>query len=145
MRKLDKQKGFTFIELIVVISILGILALIFMSRTAGKETATKLQATANEVMLLYKACQDWRMVTGSATFSGISLTDLQNKGLWGNKPTPLGGNYTIAVDATDSTKIRIDIPASNLSANQRTQFVNLLLSRGFTTVTDNTTFIRIIQ
>lgn len=139
------SKGFTFVELIVVISLLGILFTILYPKSQGKETAVKLQATANEVTMLYKACQDWRMVTGSATFTGITMTDLQNKGLWTTATNPLGTYYSVAVSGTDNTKVVITIPTGSLTASQRSQLVNLLLSRGFTSVVDQTTQIVITQ
>ncbi len=131
----NKNKGFTVLELVVVISIIGILAIVIMASTKGKETATKIQATANEVAMIYKACQDWRLLKGQANFTGISLAELVNNNLWQNKPNPIGTNYTIAVSPTDTTKVRITIPVGSLTTNQQNQLVSVLQARGFNSAT----------
>lgn len=46
MKKNSKKKGFTLIELIVVIAILGVLALVAVPKFAGMQNASKVKADA---------------------------------------------------------------------------------------------------
>lgn len=103
MRNKRKKKGFTLIELIVVIAILGILAAIAVPRFAGTQTRAQERTHDANVRTIESAIGIAQAETGDplTDFDNIQ-TDLVDTGYLAEIPTnPLPathaqtGNYTI--------------------------------------------------
>lgn len=106
------KKGFTIFELIVVIAMISILMLVLYRPMSGQEATAKIQATVNYTQNLFDACQQWRLKTGNAGFSALSLASLNANGLWpvSMNKNPFGGGVILSPSVNDGS-----IPAVTLN------------------------------
>lgn len=114
--------------------IIGILMLVFYSKSRGREDSAKMQATANLAAQLHDACNQWKLRQGSVKYTGISLTELISSGLWdtNKQKTPFDTNLTVGVNGADASKV--DLSFAGIPSSLTTSLTNLLKSRGFAAV-----------
>ena len=103
------KKGFTLIELMAVIGVMGLLmAVVLIGASSSRKTA-QISTTAQQIQLIYSACHAW-VGNGRVNYTGITLPGLQNAGyLPTTLNSPYGGTYTVAVNATDATQVDVSI------------------------------------
>ncbi|MBM7613981.1 competence type IV pilus major pilin ComGC [Alkaliphilus hydrothermalis] len=73
-KRLNNRKGFTLIELIVVIAILGILAAIAVPRLGGFRDTAQTQAEATNVKVIESAVAIYHAANGSYPANVAALT-----------------------------------------------------------------------
>ncbi|MBP8961227.1 type II secretion system protein, partial [Patescibacteria group bacterium] len=96
MRKNSRKKGFTLVELMAVIGVIGVLmAVVLVGASSSRKTAN-ISTTAQQIQLIYSACQSW-LGNGRVNYTGITLAKLQSAGyLPTTLNSPYGGAYTVA-------------------------------------------------
>jgi len=102
-KKINNKKGFTLIELIVVIAILGILALIAIPRLTGFQESSRQRADVNNARLIANAASialaDGETVGGGNTLSATNLSGYLDN--WPTLQSAAGGTFTLVISGDD--------------------------------------------
>lgn len=128
------KTGYTILEVIIVIAMITILmSALYLPHYAEKEKIGEIQATVNYVVLLIKACHDWRERTGSLSFSGFSMTSLTSTGLWSSTSFPLGSTVTVGPSSSDTTKVTVTLSGwlSKVKNSDKQSIITALQKRGY--------------
>ncbi len=118
INKLKNRKGFTLIELIVVLAVLAIIMAIAVPRFIGVQADAEKKADNNTIELIAKAAELYFVAKDINTDTTISPSDLVTKG------------YLDSVTFNDETKY---------GANGSDIDIKFVASTGKVTLTDKTT------
>lgn len=108
-----KQQGFTFIELMGVLLLIGILGTIAAQKYSSAALNTKISTVQGDISALYAAASRFKGI--SPTYTGVTceklVTDKYHDTNWTNcnGVNPFAGNYTVAPNA--SVPASVDITA----------------------------------
>lgn len=130
------RKGFTIIELLVVIMIIGVLAFALYSMLFSREGTAKIVAAEKQVFDIYGVAQEWKVRTGSLNYAGISMNALASTvpGFNANLQNPWGGTFAVA-PANNNTNVAITV--NSVNANDAADLVARFTSKGYTAVNNN--------
>lgn len=104
-----KERGFTLIELIVVIGILAILAVIAIPAISGYFNNAKIQADISNAKIVYNAESAYLASNPTATTTIDVATLVTNKYLANTPKTSKGNDYTVSdLDADGNFTVGYD-------------------------------------
>lgn len=130
------RKGFTIIELLVVVMIIGILAFALYSLLFSRESTAKIMAAEKQVFDIYGVAQEWKVRTGRLDYTGISMNALASAvpGFNANLQNPWGGTYAVA-PANNNADVAITV--NSVGANDAAGLVARFTSKGYTATNNN--------
>ncbi len=126
MNKQRNKKGFTLIELIVVIAIIGILALIAVPRLTGFRVNAQKRAVEANLRTLDSAAAIFEADTGAVAADIAALTGAN---LLGASPRPQNGE-TYGLSATGRGVVTIPANSFGTHTAKTTLTVDLLTAEG---------------
>ena len=97
------KKGFTLIELIVVIAIIGVLAAILVPSMLGYVKKSKISSANSAASSLQKAINTALIEIDEETEEGSDITDIERAGKTDNAVTL--GTFTFTTSGYDGTKV----------------------------------------
>jgi type IV pilus assembly protein PilA len=108
IKKLNNQKGFTLVELIVVIAILGILAAVAVPNYMNYQRRSRINTDVSTAGEIIRAARTQIIETGAASVPGLSdIDEVSNL-------KPISGGSTFDVGgSTGSNGITVSFTASN--------------------------------
>ena len=112
INKKRNKKGFTLVELVVVIAILGILAAIAIPKLGSSRDTAKM-ATHNANVRILKSAAAMYLADNPDTANGTALLgdteDELEAYIDGDKPVPYGGGFfTVKIDDTGNIVVNPD-------------------------------------
>lgn len=105
------KKGFTLVELMIVLGVIALLLGVILLSARGTQTAAKITGTTTEIQQIYGACQTW-IGNGRTSYTGLTIATLQGIGyIPATLKSPWAGTFTVAVNGTDSSRVNISLTA----------------------------------
>ena len=105
--KMDRRTGFTLIEIMLIVTIIGMLAAIAIPRFLKARGTSQMNACINNMRQIDAATQTWAMEnnkSGSSAVTSASLRPYVNRGTGAIWPTcPSGGTYVLTDVQTKPT------------------------------------------
>ena len=123
------KRGFTLIEVLLVMAVLGLLAIALMKSGVGFLSGSKVGVATDQVRKIYQAVESLRITRGCDSYSGcnITVTDLVNRKLLQDTKTPFGTNFTFGSVGSSGYCMNVTYPVgdANLASDLAVKINNL--------------------
>lgn len=104
MKMLRSRKGFTLVEIMIVVAIIGLLAAIAVPNFVQARTTSRTNACINNLRLIEAAKEQWALANNAADTAATTNANVTPYLKGGVMPTcPGGGTYTTQNVGTNAT------------------------------------------
>lgn len=104
MKAMRSKAGFTLVEIMIVVAIIGLLAAIAVPNFVQARTTSRTNACINNLRLIEAAKEQWALATNAADNAAVVNANVTPYLKGQVMPTcPGGGNYTPNAVGTDAT------------------------------------------
>lgn len=110
--RLKQRKGVTFVEIALVLAVMGFLAALVLTAGGGIFGSAKIASARESVTQLYSASMACWSARGKTSYDGISITKLAEakclpSNFTGTSANPWGGNFQVQANPSDNNKLDI--------------------------------------
>ncbi|MFH0953129.1 MAG: type II secretion system protein [Verrucomicrobiota bacterium] len=102
--KTNRKTGFTLVEIMIVVSIIGLLAAIAIPSFARARRTSQMNACINNLRQLDAAKAQWAIENNKVDSDGLVSADLEpylKKGIISGLMCPAGGGYVVTTVGAD--------------------------------------------
>ena len=104
MKMLRSKKGFTLVEIMIVVAIIGLLAAIAVPNFVQARTTSRSNACINNLRLIEAGKEQWALATNASDTAATTAADVTPYLKGGNMPNcPASGTYTTQPVGTNAT------------------------------------------
>ena len=116
------RRGFTILELVVVLLIISILAGFLYQKFSGREQASKIAATYSSILRHYEAGKSYLANHGTTDFTNATTANLEADGLiTAGVTNPWGNAFTITTTAA-TFRVATTVDTATTATALRDQF-----------------------
>lgn len=112
------EKGFTILDIIIVIVIIGILGAVLYPKFSGKEAPSKIAGTEMTIFRFYEAAKSYKTNHGRTDFTNATKANIIADGLIADVKNSFGNVVNVGPKAGDATQIEITTNADNVANAQ---------------------------
>jgi prepilin-type N-terminal cleavage/methylation domain-containing protein len=77
MKTVNRKQGFTLVEIMIVVALIGMLAAIAIPNLVKARSQSQVNACLNNLRQIDNATQEWALETGKGPASGVIFSDIQ--------------------------------------------------------------------
>lgn len=133
----NNQKGFTILELVVVLLILAVLGAVLYPKMQGRELSSKISGTEMQILRWYETGKAYVTNHSAADFTAATKANLVADGLINDTNNPFGNAYTVGPKTGDATLLEVSCVVD--TATTATAIKDKLIAKGYTASTSTTT------
>lgn len=101
------DRGFTMLELVIVLVIIGVIGAFLYPNFSNRETAGKITSAETQALRCYEAARAYVSNHGKGDYADATKANIVSDGLWLDHPNAFGNTVSVGPKGGDSTKLEV--------------------------------------